>query len=687
MQKIGFSTTILFSFGVAAIFGQSDNESFDKKPTALEQITVIATRTERAVKEVSASVSVVGMQEIETKQPQSLDDLLRSLPNVESTGGPRRVSEKPMIRGLSGRRVLTKIDNTRQNFQSGHKGSIFLDTELLKQVDIVRGPASALYGSDAIGGVIAVTTKDPADFLKPNQEQGFRLKLGYQDANQEKLLSGSIYGLATEELDYLIYATKRVSGDIRQGGGEILANSGDEIQGTLFKLMWTPDLEHTFRFSIENHEQIQNTPINTEANDPSELSIADRTTERNTIRLSHHYESFNNEYWNFDSIYYRTEIRIDEKRRLDNRKDEISLITNGIELVNQSILKLSNIGSKLTYGLEWYKDEQTGFRNGETLKTYPSATVHVTGLFLQNELNWKNGLELIPGIRYDRFITEAKELSSGRYQDQLSPKFTASYKLKSWLRSFISYSKGFRVPNIQELYISGIHYGGDPEGIFVPNPNLKPEKSTNKEVGFKIEERNFLSSKTNIQISTTYFENELDDFIDVSVYPVKFNEKISNIICTNQGDCLYFENMNVEKGFISGLEAEFSILHQNFEIDISHSQTRGRNETNGQPLANIPADKWVLRIKGDIPKKDISGIWQSQLTELQDRVPVNNNIEKTPGYVTHDILVNWKIHKLMLNDLDFKFGIENISDERYRKHLSRLDETGRNLKVSLTYQY
>ena len=123
---------------VPKIFAQGDNRTLQNLPSKLEKITVTATRSERPVKEVSASVSVINLVEIESAQPQSLDDLLRSLPNVESTGGPRRVSEKPMIRGLSGRRVLVTIDDTRQNFQSGHKGSIFLDPELLKQVDIVR---------------------------------------------------------------------------------------------------------------------------------------------------------------------------------------------------------------------------------------------------------------------------------------------------------------------------------------------------------------------------------------------------------------------------------------------------------------------------------------------------------------------------------------------------------------------
>ena len=678
---------VFLIFLVPKVFAQGDNLTLQNLPLELEKITVTATRSERPVKEVSASVSVINLVEIESAQPQSLDDLLRSLPNVESTGGPRRVSEKPMIRGLSGRRVLVTIDDTRQNFQSGHKGSVFLDPELLKQVDIVRGPASALYGSDAIGGVIAATTKDPVDFLRPDQNHGFRLKLGYQDANQERLLSTSVYGFATEDLDYLLYATSRKADDVRQGGGNTLANSGDGIQGALIKLMWTPAWDHTYRISFESYKQTQETPVNTQADDPSGLSIADRTTERNTVRLSHQFEDIDSNLFNLNTVYYHTEIALYEKRQIDQRKDKISLVTNGLNIQNQSSWKLAEAANLLTYGFEWYQDEQTSSRNGENLRTYPNATVQVIGIFLQDELTWQKKWELIPGLRFDRFVTKAKESGSSRSQDQLSPKFTTSYQFKPWLRSYISYSKGFRVPSIQELYISGIHYGGNPEGIFVPNPNLKPEISTNREIGVQIEKKNSGGSLTDLYFNATYFHNRLEDFIDTSIYPVKHNEIVSDINCTNQGDCLYFENLNVQQGLVTGFEAEFGVQRQHLKIDISHSQIRGHNKTNGQPLVNMPADKWLLKLKGSIPNNNFTGTWRTLLVSKQDRIPFDSSVEKTSGYVVHDLSGSWKIPRNSLEGLELKFGIDNIADNRYRKHLSQLDEAGRNLKASLTYQY
>ena len=211
------------------------------------------------------------------------------------------------------------------------------------------------------------------------------------------MLSTSVYGIATEDLDYLLYATSRKANDIRQGGGNTLANSGDGIQGALIKLMWTPTWDHTYRISFESYKQTQETPVNTQADDPSGLSTADRKTERKTVRLSHQFEDIDSNLFNLNTVFYHTEIALDEKRIIDKRKDKIKLVTDGLNIQNQSIWKLAKADNLLTYGLEWYQDEQTSSRDGESLRTYPNATVQVIGIFLQDELIWQKKWELILG--------------------------------------------------------------------------------------------------------------------------------------------------------------------------------------------------------------------------------------------------------------------------------------------------
>ena len=108
---------------------------------------------------------------------------------------------------------------------------------------------------------------------------------------------------------------------------------------------------------------------------------------------------------------------------------------------------------------------------------------------------------------------------------------------------------------------------------------------------------------------------------------------------------MYFENLNVQQGLITGFEAGFGVQRQHYKIDISHSQIRGYNKTDGQPLANIPADKWLLKLKGSIPNNNFTGSWRTLLVSKQDRIPFDSGIEKTPGYIVMIYQVAGKYQK------------------------------------------
>ncbi len=149
----------------------------------LDTVTVTATKTTRDPFEVAESVSIVDRERIESTQADSLADLLADLPNVDVAGGPRAIGQRVVIRGLSDARILFAIDGARQNYNRAHESRIFLDPELFKRVEVLRGPASTLWGSGALGGVVSFTTVDAADWLAPEQTFGARFRGGYQDVN------------------------------------------------------------------------------------------------------------------------------------------------------------------------------------------------------------------------------------------------------------------------------------------------------------------------------------------------------------------------------------------------------------------------------------------------------------------------------------------------------------------------
>jgi hemoglobin/transferrin/lactoferrin receptor protein len=182
----------------------------------MEEITVTATKSERSTFDTPAAVSVIDRQEIEALQPQAITDLLRYQPGVDIGNGPLRITERPFIRGLGGNRLLLSVDGARLNFNTAHGGNLnFIDVESLERLEIVRGPASALYGSSALGGVISLRTKDPRDMLESGQRIGARLQSSFNSANQEFAQHVSLYGIAKDDFDYMLSYTRRDASDVR----------------------------------------------------------------------------------------------------------------------------------------------------------------------------------------------------------------------------------------------------------------------------------------------------------------------------------------------------------------------------------------------------------------------------------------------------------------------------------------
>lgn len=162
---------LIFSLSSRAQEPGAENSSNTVPGSELDTITVIATRTERALSEVAATVSITTAEDMERELTRDIADLVRFEPGVSVGGtGSRFGLGGFTIRGIGGNRVLTLVDGVRvpDEFSFGpFLGSRrdFVDIDSLSRAEIARGPISSLYGSDALGGVVALTTKGPRDYL------------------------------------------------------------------------------------------------------------------------------------------------------------------------------------------------------------------------------------------------------------------------------------------------------------------------------------------------------------------------------------------------------------------------------------------------------------------------------------------------------------------------------------------
>ncbi|MEL7482706.1 MAG: TonB-dependent receptor plug domain-containing protein, partial [Pseudomonadota bacterium] len=148
-------------------------------------VSVYATRNPIAAFDYPGQVTVVERDIVLDFNPSTLQEVFQAVPGAQFDSGPRRTGDAPTVRGLTGNGVLIFLDGARQSFVSGHDGRFFIDPELVQAVEVVRGPTSALYGSGALGGVIATRTITARDVLAEGEQVGFRVTSGYQSVNDE----------------------------------------------------------------------------------------------------------------------------------------------------------------------------------------------------------------------------------------------------------------------------------------------------------------------------------------------------------------------------------------------------------------------------------------------------------------------------------------------------------------------
>ncbi|GAB0149398.1 TonB-dependent hemoglobin/transferrin/lactoferrin family receptor [Marichromatium sp. PS1] len=644
----------------------------------LPTISVVATGTERAVDTLPESVSVVERDQLERNQPSTVGEVLETLPNVALGGGPRPAGQQLTIRGIGDSRLLYLIDGVRQNFSRSHSARIFVEPELLERVEVLRGPASALWGSGAIGGVVALQTREAADLLRPGQRIGGLVKTGYQDVNDEWLGAAAVYGAPTDGLDYLLNLSYREAGDVALGNGEDLDHSGYERLSGLGKLNWTPDGVNHFGLSLMGGALSGEVPSNAQIAATAE-DLLDRDIQQTNLALRYRHASPDQPWFNPSLTLYRNLTDIDETRLHDGREDETEIETLGGDLRNQMHFSGEGALAQLvSYGLEWHRDSVEARRDGAPRTSYPDGEGEVLGLFLQDEIMIGERWTLIPGVRWDRYTRESDDATLEDHDDSaFSAKLGVDIAVTDWLSLQASYNEAFRAPGVSELYVSGTHFscGRGCQNLFVPNPDLEPEKAHNKEIGIRLHRDDLFAPGDHARFQARAFRNDVDDFIDQIVqfvfYPVPGNPQRGGVTSFRNVDSARLEGFELEAGYDAG----------RWFANAFFARTRGEDKTSGEPLSSVQPDTWQFETGLRLPEQRVELGWRARFVAEQDRVPVDGT--PADAYQLHDLWLTWRPHR----DLTLDLGIDNLFDEDYLPYLSALEGPGRNLKATLSYRF
>ncbi|WP_368873003.1 TonB-dependent hemoglobin/transferrin/lactoferrin family receptor [Shewanella algae] len=655
------------------------------KTAEFDEVLVSATRIQEKVSESSRSAAVVGEEQLAEKQGDSVAEVLKTEANINIANGPRASAQQVEIRGLSGQRVLQTIDGARQNTSAGHRGTFFMDPELLSSIEVVRGPASSLWGSGAIGGVVSQNTKSAREMLDEGQSFGGYLKQGYETNGQRSKSSGAIYG-AKGSIDWLLNGSYSDGDNIKAGNDNTLENSASRSRSGLAKFGWQLDEAQRLQLSGRINEISEAVPSNPATDVSNSVPLVRRDSKDSNLTLDYSLAPSSNALLDLDAKFYWNKTDYDENRLTKGQFDTTEYETLGFSIANRSQWQ----GLKLTYGLDGYRDQIETFRDDSGQSGQRPGNIdgesRVWGAFVAANIALGENWSLDPALRYDSFENESNNLGHSSDDDALSPSLALVWKTAPWLTLSARYDEAFRAPSVEEMYSSGTHYCIPPIPNFLPNglcntfevnENLKAEKAKNKELKADMRFAE-LAGNDELALSLSVFRNDVDDFIE---------QRVTNPLHGIPGLEQNTRWDNVDKARLTGFELTGKYRINQTRLSLSYGQTEGKDRHDGGYLANIPANKLVLDLSQGIMAGDMKLGTRVSYNASQDRVPEDNPVNRYQDYTLWDVYLAWEPAMGTFEGLRVDFAIENIGDEEYIQAWQTLMEQGRNFKLSARYRF
>lgn len=660
----------------------------------IEEITVTATRTERPVFSTPSAVSVISSDEFEQFQPLSYADVFEGVPGVAIQGGARRISEEPSIRGFSDQQLLIRLDGARQNFDLAHRGRFFVDQDLVQRIEVVRGSASALYGSGAIGGVVSLQTKGAKDLLQDGERFGGRAKLGYQGNGDEVLASGGLFTQLGPVDAFTNVVYREVYNDLEDGGGQAILDTQDRLLNGLVKLGIEPAEHHRFEIVADVYDNEGANPTAAD-NVSTPTTVVDRDTTEYNLRANYSFHDADNPWVDLKITGYYSDIDITEDRFVDGRFDESDFQSYGIDVYNTTRFDLGEAAKvALTYGFELFEDEQSGMRDGADRPTFPDAKRSFTAGYAQAEIDLFDGVvTIVPGIRFDSFELRPEGNFPRRDENDVSPRVAVGVKPVEWLYIWGSYAEAFRAPTLTELFNDGVHFSipnvfGPGTLIineFAPTPLLEPEAAESFEAGVRIRQSDLFFDGDGFEMSGAYFTSDIDNFVD---QVVEFIDPSRPPVFTPPFGPVTFFGATTSTNIVaklSGFEGEMRYESRHLFAAVSGFTVDGDNKETGEGLGSIPQDSVTFRLIGKLPDHGLRFGGRATVTSAQRDVPERS--VTTDPYETVDLFASWAPKDGPLSGTALTIGIDNLFDENFSVHPTVIRQPGRSVRLSLSSRF
>ncbi|MFC0179826.1 TonB-dependent hemoglobin/transferrin/lactoferrin family receptor [Thorsellia kenyensis] len=645
-----------------------NNENSQEQAPQNETISIIATGNARDTFSLPMQVNVIENSG-STRHATTASQLLRNDASVQITGTQRTNGQNITLRGYDKRGVLLLVDGISQGTDTGHIDGTFIDSSLIKQVEIVKGSSGLLYGSGALGGVIAYQTVDASSLLREGESFGGTHFI--QGATGDNSVGSGItlYG-KTDEFDALFSGVLRERGNLKQAD---FTSPNDEVIGNIMtKANWYlaegQKLTGQIRYYQNESEQPKNPQQNETGTGPAATpeslknSLVDRKTSQTDYSLSYSLKPTSQDWLDLTLSTYYQKVTIDQDVLENSTREERKQTKQGIKLENKTSLKqLPLAAHTLTYGTEFYREEQTP--NETVQNVFPKAKIDFSSGWLQDEVTLKDlPVTLIGGARFDEYHAKNPiypEVKSNNW----SSKAGISLTPVDWFMVYGSYSEAFRAPSLSELYNDSKHFSIGPfyTNNWVPNPNLRPETNSTFEYGFGLRFDDLLLTDDEMSFKASYFDTKADDYIS-SVVNMNFSRPPAGFppgLPFGKGTTT---SQNISRASIWGYEAQFNYQTHLFDSQISYSRVKGRDDTTQNWIESLSPD--TLSSSIDIPVKDtgFSVSWTGQFVDKSTRV--NDETKPQAGYGLNHFYINYENNDILPN-LFLSVGLDNAFNKAY----------------------
>lgn len=703
MQKKELSKLVLTTLLTGSVLwgGTAFAAEENLQEFSLDTMVVTATRTAMTVKETPSTVEIVDSKKLEQTQAKTLHDALKGALGVNVFNdfqGRSNVS----IRGSESRHVLIMVDGKRLGGEAAYNSANAWDVDRIRmedveRVEIIRGPAGALYGSDAMGGVINVITKTPdkttADI---NYEYGW-----YEDGKGAGY-KGNLYLQGAEgNYSYKInaglnknrpYMDPKGSGDSMNFYGKqqpislsvgYKFDNGNKLSVDFSKIKEDNQKSSTSR-TVMMPGKVWQDKVQTIYNDNkrTDYAITYKGSDDKQDWMFRAYKSvFDKHYMNQNNTSMTMMGKPGAWKLQDPKIDTVKRTLSVIE--GKDTFNLSD-KNKLTAGFEYRKDQSEGTRlkkpntslaDGNAHDAYDKAAINYLAAYVQDEFRPDDKWLIIPSVRFDH---------SDQFSNKLTSNLAATYNAADDVRIKAVVGQGYKTPTVNDLYIFWEMYAANPGGkgqFYVGNPDLKPEKSLSYELSV---EKDWGDRST---VHLGVFRNEVKDLIS-TYWTGKLTDDDPDLYPGVKGDMIMAYE-NIPEATLQGVELYGSHrLGKNIYLNAGYTFLDAKDKTNGTRLKDRAKHQVTFGVSyqpENIYAWDLSFDLVSNIGYYfnnGDKSTMGNFVYETKDFTIANIMASRHLNK----DTKIYLGIDNISNHQNFGPYSD-GNLGRLYRVGMEYKF